>query len=101
MVNDGMRMPGESVEADAARIYKEKEPGVKLNAVGGIRFDEHIDLDASIAPALPNIDRVDKQTVDFAVTSDAIGVPDARDSLKTRQLAAVGVKHQGQNSDHH
>jgi hypothetical protein len=85
MVTGGrFRLPGESAEADAARIAKEQEVQVPLSRPSTLHglplFDitAHDSLKkANEALTKANGERVDKNTVDFAVTSDPIGVPDA------------------------
>lgn len=47
-------------------------------------------LDSNLEAAIPEIDRLDKQTVDSAVTSDPIGQPNAPDTDMTA-LAAPGL----------
>ena len=71
MVTGGrLRLPGETAEA-----HREREAAAQVRKEN--LENEDIGLDASITSALPETGRVDKQTVNAAVTSDPVGVPSA------------------------
>lgn len=69
----GNRGPNSNASDKIVSSAVEKEPDPPKENLE----NEDVGLDSSIASALPEIDRLDKQTVDYAVTSDPIGVPDS------------------------
>jgi hypothetical protein len=69
----GNRGPGSAASDKIVSSNVDKEPDPPKENLE----NEDIGLDSSIASNLPEIDRIDKQTVDYAVTSDPIGVPDS------------------------
>jgi hypothetical protein len=82
----GNRGPSSNASDKIVSSNVEKEPDQPKENLE----NEDIGLDSNIASALPDIERVEKQTVDFAVTADPIGVPDSTaDDMNAMKLPGM------------
>ncbi|AMV30241.1 hypothetical protein VT84_37965 [Gemmata sp. SH-PL17] len=54
--------------------------------------NEELGVDSNVQAALPELDRIDQKTIDFAVTQDLIGQPSAtQDNTNAAMLPGIGI----------
>ncbi|VTS03940.1 Uncharacterized protein OS=Planctomyces limnophilus (strain ATCC 43296 / DSM 3776 / IFAM 1008 / 290) GN=Plim_1146 PE=4 SV=1: Prenyltrans_2 [Gemmata massiliana] len=58
--------------------------------------NDELGVDSNVQAALPELDRVDQKTIDFAVTSDPIGQPNTpQDNTNAATLPGIGIDTTG------